>query len=105
MSENESNLGFEYRLVFLNVVELVIVSSLSFVKGIGVQPFYRIGVLIAILLSVLLIGSVVNYWVLLLLGIVYIGGVVVLLVYVGVVGIDLKVVGISYIILLFVVIA
>lgn len=65
------------------VVEMVLVLSLGMVKLIGVVPIYSVIVMFLIVGVTLASSYMMNSWVIYLLGVVYIGGVASLIVYLG----------------------
>lgn len=73
-------------LVHLIVVEVILIMSIRVVRTLGVVPILRIAIMFVAVLMVIAVSFVLNSWCIYLVGVVYIGGVVSLIVYLGGVG-------------------
>nr|YP_005097940.1 NADH dehydrogenase subunit 6 [Oncicola luehei]AER42894.1 NADH dehydrogenase subunit 6 [Oncicola luehei] len=76
------------------VMEVILVASLSVVRIMGVVPVLSVGLMVMLVGFILSMGVVASYWIQLVLGVVYIGGISALLVYVGGYGLFVK--GVSW---------
>nr|WNX93930.1 NADH dehydrogenase subunit 6 [Moniliformis sp.] len=78
------------------MVEMVLVLALSTVKLMNMVPMFGAFLLMIVVVVVMVVSCVVSSWVVYLLGVVYIGGVVVLLVYLGALNLFEVKVGVSW---------